>query len=248
MKRSERRLLEEKLRYVAMEDIELDPEREQQMLEEVKAQFLRQDTETNMKRSGGHGIGRRVLVVSAAAVLFIVLSFGFTVLMPESVSHARGFMRTAAIWVNNTLQLGYEFEEPVVNPMQQIEEDATYDSFEAAIANIPYPLVRLNAPGFELQSITVSDAMDFSPAAIFYSNGIQSCRILVTPTAEDLLTSLASDAATTIPWKYGTLVCWEAELKSYALTFYSGTELYIETNSIPFNDFLALCQTLEPVN
>ena len=248
MKRSERRLLEEKLRYVAMEDIELDPEREQQMLEEVKAQFLRQDTETNTKRSGGHGIGRRVLIVSAAAVLFIVLSFGFTVLMPESVSHARGFMRTAAIWVNNTLHLGYEFEEPVVNPMQQIEEDATYDSFEAAIANIPYPLVRLNAPGFELQSITVSDTEDFTPTAILYSDGIQNCRIIIAPVAEDSLTSLVVNSSTTIPWTYGAFICWEADSTNYALTYYSGTEITIETSDIPYDDFLTLCQTLKVVN
>lgn len=247
MKRSERRLLEEKLRYVAMEDIELDPEREQQMLEQVKAQFLRQDTEKTMKRSGGHGIGRRVLVVSAAAVLFIVLSFGFTVLMPESVSHARGFMRTAAIWVNNTLHLGYEFEEPMENSGKLTLPDAVYNSFEEAAASIPYPLVYLDNSSLEFQSVAVQNTSGFSEIVIAYQKGSQECYIRLNHAADKTLTGSNSNAYTIVPWQHGELGCWEGALANFALTYYSGMEITIRGINISYDDFLTLCQALKAI-
>lgn len=248
MKRSERRLLEEKLRYVAMEDIELDPQREQQMLDAVKADFLRQSAEADMKRSRGHGIGRRVLIASAAAVLLIVLSFGYTVLMPESVTHAKGFMRTAAIWVNNTFHLGYEFEEPMENNANSYEQEAVYSTLEEAAANIPYPLVCLTAPNFEIQSIIARNIDRFIQITLIYSHSSQNYSITLSPSSDDISTMLLSDAASSVPWSSGELVVWESDSKFYAITFYSGMEISIIGTDILYNDFLKLCQSLEPVN
>ena len=247
MKRSERRLLEEKLRYVAMEDIKLDPQREQQMLDAVKADFLRQSAEADVKRSRGHGIGRRVLIASAAAVLLIVLSFGYTVLIPESVTHAKGFVRTAAIWVNNTFHLGYEFEEPVQNTVGSHEQDAEYSTLEEAAANIPYPLVYLDDPNFELQSISLTYSASGNRILIDYLNREQSIMISLVPVNEDVI-EVIDDTTITLPWQNGKIFCWETDSYNNAFAYSSGMEINIIGTNMTFNVFLDVCQNLRSFN
>lgn len=248
MKRNERRLLEEKIRYIAMENIELDPEREQQMLEQAKATLMRQGVEPAEKLPARHGMGRRVLIVSAAAVLVMVLSFGFTVLMPESVSHARGFVRTAAIWVNNTLHLGYEFDELNEKPVRPDEQDITYSTLEQAAQNVPYLLMYLDAPDLALRSVSFQDNAIFSKAIISYGNEHESCRIELTPIGEDTITDLDDGFQEFIPWQYGKFAFWEVDSTKYALTFYSNLEIYIISSDIHYDDFYVICQTLKPFN
>ena len=249
MKRSERRLLEEKLRYVAMEDIELDPERERQMLEEAKMKFMQQRTETDTAQtSGRHKVGCRVLIVSAAAVLLLALSFGFSVLMPESVSHAKGFVRIAAIWVNDTLHLGYEFDEPTVTPVPYDGEDVTYTTLEEAAANIPYPLVYLDDPSLTLRSVAVEQTEISSRVVISYGNESEYCRISLIPVAGAALSTFGDVSQAHIPWQCGELVCWEIDSAKYALTYYSNMEITVIGPDIAYEDFLALCQLLKPIN
>lgn len=248
MKRNERRLLEEKIRYIAMENIELDPEREQQMLEQAKATLMRQGAEQAEKRPAGHGMGRRVLIVSAAAVLVMVLSFGFTVLTPESVSHARGFMRTAAIWVNNTLHLGYEFDEPIATPALSGEEDAVYATLEEAAANIPYPLVYFDDPSVTLQSVAAQLTSSFSKIVVYYENESGDCTIEITPISENLITNVTDDNQILIPWQCGEMISWEIDPIKCAITYYSNMEIDIITSDIPYDDFVALCKTLKVFN
>lgn len=230
-----------------MEDVELDPEREQQMLERVKAEFLQQDTENDAKKvPGGHQIGRRVIFVSAAAVLIMVVSFAFSVFMPESVSHARGFVRSAAIWVNNTLHLGYEFEEPVANPMQWNEQEVIYSTLEEAAANVPYPLLYLDDSTLQLHSVSLLNVSSLSSITIAYQNGSAIFNISIHPTAESVLTGL--DRSTRIPWQHGEFVCWESDSLNYALSYYSGMEISIYCSGISHDTFLALCQALKLFN
>lgn len=249
MKRNERRLLEEKLRYVAMEDVKLDPERDRQMLEEAKARFLQQDADIQTKTTSvGHQIGRRVLIVSAAAVVLLVLSFGFSVLMPESVSHARGFMRSAAIWVNNTLHLGYEFEEPIEDISLLSGEDVTFSSLEQASEELPYQLFCFNDPYLVFQSVSVIHTATSSQIVISYGDESANCQITLDPTTDNTLTNLNSNTHTIVPWQYGELECWQSASIGYALTYYAGTEIAIKGLNLPYDDFLAMCQTLKPFN
>lgn len=248
MKRSERRLLEEKLRYVAMEEIELDPERAQQMIEQAKANLMRQGAETEPRKASGHRMGRRVLIVSAAAVLIVVLSFGFAVLTPESVSHARGFMRSAAIWVNNTLKLGYVFEEPMERPDLFTGEDATYATLEEAAANIPYPLVYLDDPSLTLRSVSVQQTDSLSKIIISYGDDFETRRIELTPISEDLATHFSDESQTLIPWQGGEMMSWEIDSLKCAITYYTNVEIGIVWSDISYDDFLMLCQTLKVLN
>ena len=249
MKRNERRLLEEKLRYVAMEDIELDPEREQQMFEQAKAKFMQQSAEMDTSKSfDRHKIGRRVLLVSAAAVLIMVLSFGYAVFAPESVSHAKGFLRSAAIWVNNMLDLGYKIEEPTATIAPHDGEDATYATLEEAAANIPYPLVYLDDPNLMLRSVTITHTGTFVKISISYGKESEYCRIELFPIPEDVVTDLDEDSQMLIPWQCGKLALWETATSQNALTYYSNIEIYIKAPTVPYDDFLALCQTLKVFN
>ena len=249
MKRSERRLLEEKLRYVAMEDIELDPERERQILENAKAKSMRQGPEmATHKTSGGQRMGRRVLIVSAAAVLIMALSFGFAVLMPESVSHARGFVRTAAIWVNDTLHLGYAFEEPTLTPAPYDGGDATYATLEEAAANIPYPLFYLDDPSLTLRSVSIQRTAIGFIVSISYGDESEYCRIELTPVNEENVTDLLESSQLLIPWQYGELASWEGSSVQNAITYYSDFEVIVRGFNISDDDFLALCHTLRVFN
>ena len=249
MRRSERRLLEEKLRYVAMEDVEFDPEREQQMLEQVKADFLQQKiSDTDTKRSKRHGIGRRVLLVPAAAVLILVLSFAFTVLTPGSVSHAKGFVRTAAIWLNNVLHLELEFEEPTEQEAYTEGQDAIYSSLEEAAADIAFPLLYFDDPNVTLQSIAVQKTNTTNQIHISYIYGDSIGRIILTTNAETSFTNLTDKSQTIIPWQEGELYCWNDTYANYAFTYHAGQEVFISMPDLPFDQFLILCQTIKSLS
>ena len=249
MKKSERRLLEEKLRYAVMEDIEPDPERERQVFEQISLQVAQgENTADHRKSAGGHQIGRRVLIVSAAAMLFVVLSFGFTVFMPESVSHAKVFVRSAAIWINNTFHLGYEFEEPVGNHVQFDGQDATYYTLEEAAKNIPYPLVYFDDSSLTLRSISIQRTAIVAKTVLSFENESNFCKIILTPITGDIVTSLESDFQTLVPWQHGEFAFWEANSIKYAITYYLNLEIYIEGTEISNDDFLMLCQTVKVFN
>lgn len=249
MKRSERRLLEEKLRYVAMEDIELDPQRDQEILEQVKAKFeQRQLQETKESPSRGTKIGRRVIMVAATVVVLLVVPFVYTVLMPESVSHARGFVRSAAIWVNNTLHLGYDFEEPVEKPSQHAEGDVIYSSLEEAAENIPYPLVYLDDPRVELRAIMLRHGLIHNRVIISYSIDDQPFNISLLPIGENTTTDMAGQSIANATWQCGELFCWNSDPSVNAITYYSGMEINIQAENISQDIFLDLCRNLKPVN
>lgn len=247
MKGNERRLLEEKLRYAVMEEeVELDPNLRLQMLERAKAALMQPSEPSSVQPSRRHGIGRRVLVVSAAAVLIMVLSFGFAVLTPGSVSHARGFVRTAAIWVNNTFHLGYEFEDPVYESSQHAVREDIYHSFDEAASNTTCPIVYFDDPTVELQSIAILNAGAYPSITIDCQKDSALLSISLNHALENTLTGLKR--STLIPWQHGELECWETDLGNHALTYYSGMEISIYGIDIVYDDFLALCQKLKSFN
>ena len=245
MKRSKRRALDLEIRRWAMEDIQLDPERSKEIMAQVKQRFEQVPNEVPTTRR--HHIGHRVIAVAAMAVCFLVFSFAYTVLMPESVSNARGFVRTAAIWVNNTLHLGYEFEVPVDDPATQSTESTVYSTFQEAAANISYPLVYFDNPDFKLISIVLNYWGDIPLITISYSHESELISIDLIPVGEQSHMQLETENQL-LTWQNGTLICWESDSRQRASTYYSGMEINITGSNISYSDFESLCRTLLPLN
>lgn len=247
MKRSERRELEKELRLLAMEETKLDPERDAQIIARAKEQYEQTRKEETKEPVRGNRIGRRVLIVSATAMALMVLSFAYTVLMPDSVSSAKNFVHRATIWVSNALHLGIEVEVPPEGPTQGSTEDAVYYSLEEAAANLPYPLVYLDHPDVELQSVMVLAAYQYPEAALSYRYESADINIYIAFIGEDYYTKLNTPDGKIIPWKEGELACWNLDVGEHAFTYYAGLEISIDTkDDLSFDTFTDLCRYLTP--
>lgn len=250
MKRSELRKLEKELRLLAMDETRLDPERDAQMTAWVKEQYELATAEIAKKPIRENKIGRRILLVSATATLLMILSFAYTVFMPNAVSSAKGFVRRATIWINDVLHLKIEVEVPLEEYMHEHMEETVYYSLEdASNANLPHPVVCFQYPGAELQSITVQYPYQRPKTTISYRFGSISFDILLTTIGDEYFSSLYDLDGQPIPWEGGEFFYWDLDTFRHAVTYYADTEISVNVSSeLPFDTFVELCQSLTLVN
>ena len=246
MKRNERCKLEEELRLMAMDETELDPERDAQITEWVKEQYKLAAEEKAKEPVRENRIGRRVLIVSATAVFLMILSFAYTVFTPDAVSHAKGFVHRASIWINDVLHLGYEVEVPPEEYQQGDTIDAVYYSLEeAAASGLPHPLVYLQHPDAEFQSISVQYLYQHPITTISYRYKSVSFEIVLATIGEEYYTRMKDLDDQQILWEAGTFIYWDLSEFRRAVTYYADTEISINiSNELSFNTFVEICQSL----
>lgn len=246
MKRSEFRKLEKELRLLALDETQLDPERDAQMTAWVKEQYELAMEEKAKKPVRENKIGRRILAISATAVFLLVLSFAYTVFMPEAVSNAKGYIHKVTIWANDVLHLGFEVDVPSEEYKQGNMPDTVYYSFEdAAAAHLPHPLVYMQHPDVELLSIAVKHEFQIPEAIITYRYESIDFTIDLVFTGDDYFTRLNDFDGQVISWEKGEFTYWEHGTYRGALTYYAGMEIIINMDTtIALDTFIELCQSL----
>lgn len=249
MKRSERRALEKELRQLAMEELRLDPEHDARMTEWVKAQYEQAMAAGATKPARGKKIGRRVLVIAATAMLLMVFSFAYTVFTPDAVSHAKGFVHRATIWVNDVLHLGLEIEVPPEDSVQTDTGDVVYYSLEEAAAALPHPLVYLKHPDVELESVTTQQLYSAFETTLLYRYGATNIDITLMPIGNDYAAYLRDTDDQFISWEAGNFTYWDFETYQHAISYYAGMEIELNVlPKVPFDTFTDICHSLALFN
>lgn len=250
MKRSELRKLEKELRLLAMEETRLDPERDAQMTAWVKEQYELATAEKAKRPIRENKIGRRILLVSATATLLMILSFAYTVFMPNAVSSAKGFVHRATIWINDVLHLQLEIDAP---PKEFIQGDSTeavfYSLEDAATAVSPLALVFLRHPDVELQSITIQHPYQHPKVTMSYRYGSIDFDLLLTNTGDEYSSFSNDFEGQAILWEAGECFYWDLSTFWHAITYYADTEISFNISSeLSYDTFAELCQSLSLFN
>ena len=177
MKKLNKRILEARMQDMLNQPTEAD----MAQLEETKARAYaeyqrRQDAQAHAaEQKAAHQKSRRLrtAVVCALAAAFLVLPLVYTILMPVSVSNANHFVRKATIWINDTLHLNIEIDEPLQEQEQIIEDvvvsESVFTTLEEARSYLDEPMLVLDSAdtGLALESIAITK----------YPEGIKSITI-----------------------------------------------------------------------
>lgn len=187
MKRNDRKALEDQIRH--MDDAPYNPSPEH--IEEIKQRafqqyMARQFQQTEVpegQTTKRKGILRRVVIIAAAAVCLMVVSFLYSALAPVTVSSANNVVRRAVIWINDQLHLGITFPEPLnIDPDKvEITESTKFSTLEETVQHVNLPVIYLKDSGdLKLSSISADVILDEKPVlSIIYCNSNDNITILI---------------------------------------------------------------------
>ena len=250
MKRNDRKALEDQIRH--MDDAPYNPSPEH--IEEIKQRafqqyMARQSQQTEApegQTTKRKGILRRVVIIAAAAVCLMVVSFLYSALAPVTVSSANNVVRRAVIWINDQLHLGITFPEPVDDSSKkEITEYTTFSTLEEAAQRVNLPVIYLtNSNDLKLQKISANVGLyGRITLSIIYSNENDEFSILVYSRKSSNTISFSSANYRTVPSDVGDAFACESEDGAYAFLFYDDYSIRINT-SLDLSTFCSLLQNL----
>lgn len=248
MKRNDRKALEDQIRH--MDDAPYNPSPEH--IEEIKQRAFRQYMARQSQQTEApegqttkrKGILRRVVIIAAAAVCLMVVSFLYSALAPVTVSSANNVVRRVVIWINDQLHLGITFPEPVDDgSKKEITSYTVFSTLEEAAQSTDLPIIYLkNNNDFELRNISVNPILNGKASLfILYSNNRQKVLIAVYPNENSNAASFSAANYRTISSDVGDVFVCESEDGANAYLFYDAYSIRINTSL----DISALCLLLQ---
>ena len=255
MKRNDRKALEDQIRH--MDDTPYNPSPEH--IEEIKRRafqqyMARQSQQTEApegQTTKRKGILRRVVIIAAAAVCLMVVSFLYSALAPVTVSSANNVVRRAVIWINDQLHLGITFPEPIdTDPHKaEITGYTVFATLEEAAQRVDLPVVYLKDSGdLTLSSISANTSLyEKTSLSVVYSNSTDSIIIHVYNHKNSSTVSFSSANYRTISSNAGDVFVCESEDGANAYLFYDDYSIRIST-SLELSTFCSLLQSLTLFN
>lgn len=239
MKRNDRKALEDQIRH--MDDAPYNPSPEH--IEEIKQRAFRQYMARQSQQTEApegqttkrKGILRRVVIIAAAAVCLMVVSFLYSALAPVTVSSANNVVRRAVIWINDQLHLGITFPEPVDSDLGKtdITGYTVFSTLEEAAQHVGLPIFYLKDSGdLALSNISVNVVLEEKIIlSLTYTNNEDNLTILIY-TYENSNINAAFSAANyrTISSAVGDVFVCESEDGACAYLFYDGYSIRINTS------------------
>lgn len=239
MKRNDRKALEDQIRH--MDDAPYNPSPEH--IEEIKQRafqqyMARQSQQTEAPEGQStkrKGILRRVVIIAAAAVCLMVVSFLYSALAPVTVSSANNVVRRAVIWINDQLHLGITFPEPVDDSSKkEITSYTVFSTLEEAAQSTDLPLVYLKDSGnLTLSNISANVILNEKiMLSLTYSNNKEDNLTILIYAYENSNINSAFSAANyrTISSDVGDVFACELEDGACAYLFYDGYSIRINTS------------------
>lgn len=239
MKRNDRKALEDQIRH--MDDAPYNPSPEH--IEEIKQRafqqyMARQFQQTEVpegQTTKRKGILRRVVIIAAAAVCLMVVSFLYSALAPVTVSSANNVVRRAVIWINDQLHLGITFPEPVDDSSKkEITSYTVFSTLEEAAQSTDLPVVYLKDSGdLTLSNISANVILNEKiMLSLTYSNNKEdNLTILIYAYENSNINSVFSAANyRTISSDVGDIFACELEDGACAYLFYDGYSIRINTS------------------
>ncbi len=256
MKRNDRKALEDQIRHMDDVPYNLSPEHIEGIKQRAFQQYMaRQSQQTEVPKgqtTKRKGILRRVVIIAAAAVCLMVVSFLYSALAPVTVSSANNVVRRAVIWINDQLHLGITFPEPIdTDPHKaEITGYTVFSTLEEAAQRVDLPVVYLKDSGdLMLSSITANVALyDKASLSIVYKNNSDSIMILIYAHKSDNVTASFSAANyRRVSSAIGDVYVCDAEGGSNAYLFYDDYSIKIST-SLDSSALVSLIPNLSLVN
>ena len=254
MKRNDRKALEDQIRH--MDDAPYNPSPEH--IEEIKQRAFQQYMARQFQQTGvpegqttkRKGILRRVVIIAAAAVCLMVVSFLYSALAPVTVSSANNVVRRAVIWINDQLHLGITFPEPVDDGSEKkVTSYTVFSTLEEAAQSTELPIIYLaNSDNLRLSRIYMNVLINGRAVlSIVYSNDNDNFTITAY-TNEDSSAAFSSAANyRIISSDVGDVFACEAEDGAYAYLFYDDYSIRIST-SLDVETFISLLHNLALFN
>lgn len=239
MKRNDRKALEDQIRH--MDDAPYNPSPEhieeikQRAFQQYMARQSQQTEATEGQTTKRKGILRRVVIIAAAAVCLMVVSFLYSALAPVTVSSANNVVRRAVIWINDQLHLGITFPEPVDSDLGKtdITGYTVFSTLEEAAQHVGLPIVYLKDSGdLKLNSISANVILDEKiMLSLTYNSNEDSLTILIYAYESSNINS-AFFAANyrTVSSNVGDVFVCEAEGGACAYLFYGDYSIRINTS------------------
>ena len=239
MKRNDRKALEDQIQH--MDDAPYNPSPEH--IEEIKQRafqqyMARQSQQTEApegQTTKRKGILRRVVIIAAAAVCLMVVSFLYSALAPVTVSSANNVVRRAVIWINDQLHLGITFPEPVDDSSKkEITSYTVFSTLEEAAQSTDLPVVYLKDGGdLTLSNISANVILNEKiMLSLTYSNNKEDNLTILIYAYENSNINSAFSAANyrTISSDVGDVFACELEDGACAYLFYDGYSIRINTS------------------
>ena len=248
MKRNDRKALEDQIRH--MDDAPYNPSPEhieeikQRAFQQYMARQSQQTEATEGQTTKRKGILRRVVIIAAAAVCLMVVSFLYSALAPVTVSSANNVVRRAVIWINDQLHLGITFPEPVDDSSKkEITSYTVFSTLEEAAQNTDLPIIYLkNNSDIELQSISINPILNGKVSlSILYRDNDQKILIAIYPNENSSAASFSAANYRTISSDVGDVFACESEDGANAYLFYDDYSIMINSSL----DIAAFCLILQ---
>lgn len=256
MKRNDRKALEDQIRH--MDDAPYNPSPEH--IEEIKQRafqqyMARQFQQTEVpegQTTKRKGILRRVVIIAAAAVCLMVVSFLYSALAPVTVSSANNVVRRAVIWINDQLHLGITFPEPVDSDLGKtdITGYTVFSTLEEAAQHVGLPVFYLKDSGnMALSSISANIILNERVVlSTIYSDDTNNITIVVYANNNNsTLSAFFAANYRILSLAVGDVFVCESEDGANAYLFYDDYSIRIST-SLDVETFIPLLHNLALFN
>lgn len=250
---SERRLMEEKIKVVsAMEnditDDEIDAIKQSAYEDYLNTQNYRQ--QKAQRKEKRKTIAKRLVAVSAFAIVLFVAPFVYSFLMPVTMSKADHFMRDAAIWINKQFHLNIEFTVPVDNSSNvQAPAQSSFQTIEELAEHTQSSIVYLPTDEtISLDCITYDNTLlGYEQISIKYKvNQSDILNIEIVPIHEES-TVRFDDNITQFQTDIGVFYAWANTNSTRAIGYIASQRIDIYS-SLPQDSFQTHCSNLAILN
>lgn len=251
----EQRLLEEKIRVsyetdTVITDEEIDAIKQSAYEDYMNSQEYKQ--KSIQKKEKARTIAKRLVAVTAVAIILFVAPFVYSVLMPVTMSKADSIMRKAAIWMNDTLHLGIDIAVPAPKDDQSNAktETALVDpAIEelASVSSLPIVYLPTNET-VTLDSVTHNNAhLQHEQIVIQYNVKGEDIIVIKITQMPQSSTLALSDKDTQIETDAGTVFFWADEEYTYAIC-YSADFRFTVFSTLTLEDLISCCSDLSRFN
>lgn len=250
MNKQQRQELEDMVRQLAEEPYNPSEKHIEEIKQRAFAEYEQIMAAKQKMKEKRKGTLRRVVVTAAAIICLLVGSTVIALLNPLQSGNADNFFRRAVIWVNDQLHLGIELPMPKDENKVQFHEGNIISSISDIAETIDFPIVYFKDKQDLYFDTIIKEEDPFLNETVVilkYTTPDGIIRIVNQAGSTFSVTSINSDAVTTIQTEIGNIYIYEAEASIRGLlTIDNANATIIGTMSL--ERFIYYCQCIQSFN
>lgn len=213
------------------------PEMDDAALDALNAQAYEKFMQRRKRRGRMH---RRIAAVCAATLGILVVSFGFSVLMPNKIGQANNGVKKVALWFGEKLHLDLKFDQPVDDePLVDVKTEKTFFSIDKALEELKIPIVGFKKEArVELEKIEIATHSERQYLIkSIYSNNNEQIVLYVECLSDQTTAAVLAEQQIKIATPLGDAICWSNEEGSRAVLYSEQYSIQVTSNMI-LDDFM----------